>query len=544
MAFVDVNPRYRGLFDACGLADAGQFLALPGVVVSGHPDRHVLRVAVGAGPSAVGAFLKREHRVPWKERLLNTWSGFGGVSKSQRESLLLRQATARGLPCPEWMASGENETGRAFLLVREVEGARDLPTLLRAQDHVEERRRLARRVGAAVAHLHEAGFDHPDLYAKHVLIAAADGRVCLLDWQRSRRRRCLGWRRWRDLAVLDATLADALATPRERLACLQAYLDASPSLTGDSLRDAVALIRRHRERLLTLRRIRQVREASPAGERQHLVWLDGEAVCATLAFLREWTGPLPDWYEVGGGSFGLYRRSIALRGPRRATLRTRCAWRPWNRLLARLRGRRVAAPEVRQAGILFRLQRRGVPTPRLLAFGERAVSGGATQSFLLTESPPGTVPLTDWLGRAGGADRSLAFGAASLLRRLHEAGCYLDQFGRGGACPFAIYPDANGNPVVAVDGCDRLRVRRPGRRRALRDLTALRRQLSPYLTSKTSRLRLLLAYLGESRLPAGWRRFARRFLARTRGLRGAGAAVHSERASVAVWLPEPGRCAA
>ena len=48
------------------------------------------------------------------------------------------------------------------------------------------------------------------------------------DRERARWRRRVGWtRRWRDLAALDATLADDLATPRERLLALRAYLRAS-----------------------------------------------------------------------------------------------------------------------------------------------------------------------------------------------------------------------------------------------------------------------------------------------------------------------------
>jgi hypothetical protein len=49
--------------------------------------------------------------------------------------------------------------------------------------------------------------------------------------------------------------------------------------------------------------------------------------------------------------------------------------------------RPLVTPEVREAGVLFRRQRLGQPTPRLLAFGQRRRSGGRTESFLLTELP-------------------------------------------------------------------------------------------------------------------------------------------------------------
>src|SRR5438128_12219098 len=68
-AFVEVAPRYRPFLRHLGLIEADHFLALPAVIVSGHPDRHVGRVVLGTGAEVVAVFLKREHRVPWPARL-------------------------------------------------------------------------------------------------------------------------------------------------------------------------------------------------------------------------------------------------------------------------------------------------------------------------------------------------------------------------------------------------------------------------------------------------------------------------------------------
>ena len=86
-------------------------------------------------------------------------------------------------------------------------------------------------LGRSLARIHAAGFDQPDLFAKHLLVsdaAGAERRLHFLDWQRYRRAPLSWARRCRDLATLDATLADQLATPRERLRCLAAYLKSSP----------------------------------------------------------------------------------------------------------------------------------------------------------------------------------------------------------------------------------------------------------------------------------------------------------------------------
>src|SRR5207249_3324036 len=79
-AFLDVNPRYRELLKQHGLKSPEDFLALPAVIVSGHPDRNVARVKL-KGPVGITAYLKREHRLPWRDRLANAWAGFGWCSK-------------------------------------------------------------------------------------------------------------------------------------------------------------------------------------------------------------------------------------------------------------------------------------------------------------------------------------------------------------------------------------------------------------------------------------------------------------------------------
>src|SRR5262249_39145984 len=232
MAFVEVNPRYRSLLQQHGLNDFVDFLRLPGVIVSGHPDRNVARVLLGSGPTALLAYLKREHRVPWRDRVASLCAGLGWSSKSAREARVLRALRQAGVGCAEWIAFGEDERGRAFLLLEALPGTVDLQQLLREPLALPwaERHRLACRLGEALARLPAAGVEHPDLCAKHVLVGRDDRAIHFLDWQRSRRRsRVRDRRRCRDLGALDATLAGELATPRERLACLRAYLRATDS---------------------------------------------------------------------------------------------------------------------------------------------------------------------------------------------------------------------------------------------------------------------------------------------------------------------------
>ncbi|MBV9126318.1 MAG: phosphotransferase, partial [Planctomycetes bacterium] len=368
-----------------GLTEPAHFLALPGVVVSGHPDRHVVRVTLGA----LTGFLKREHRLPWRDRLVNALAGFGFVSRSRREAHLLRRLPRAGIGCPEFLAAGEDGRGRAFLLVREVTGSVDLRTNLRDDLATKpERRAFARRLGETLAKLHNAGFDHPDLYAKHILVGTGDGAIHFLDWQRSRHQSRLSWKhRGRDLAALDATLPEELADARDRLACLRSYLRHShqPLLP-------VLTVIRHRSRiLLKRRRIREMRHGQGPDGRQNLVWLDGEALCVTPEFLDSLQGRIPDWlasvYDLGGQGNGVAQQTVTLPEGCQANLIRRRASRLFTWLWSCLRCRPWVTPEVKNAGLLFLLERHGLPTPRLLAFGQRRPKPWRTESFLLTQTP-------------------------------------------------------------------------------------------------------------------------------------------------------------
>ena len=133
-----------------GFEDPRALLDLSGEIVGGHPDRHVVRVVLGTGRGRVVAYLKREHRVPVRDRIANACAGFGFVSKSVREARTLEQLRAAGVPVPRVLAYGECG-GRAFLLVRALRGYCDLREFLRTGERPPWQRRLqqARQQGRA-----------------------------------------------------------------------------------------------------------------------------------------------------------------------------------------------------------------------------------------------------------------------------------------------------------------------------------------------------------------------------------------------------------
>jgi tRNA A-37 threonylcarbamoyl transferase component Bud32 len=88
-----------------------------------------------------------------------------------------------------------------------------------------ERRELGRQLLEIVLRLHRAGWYHRDLYLEHVLLRAADGKLCLIDLGRARRDRSTR-ERWfeKDLAALLHSAPPEVSN-FERLRFLSAYLN-------------------------------------------------------------------------------------------------------------------------------------------------------------------------------------------------------------------------------------------------------------------------------------------------------------------------------
>jgi len=103
---------------------------------------------------------------------------------------ILVAARTAELPVPEPLAVISRPrifgTRIGWLLLREEPGAQDLMAFLSAAPVAVERRRVLKAAGRAVRTLHDAGFEHPDLHLKNLLLLA-DGSVLVLDLDRSRR---------------------------------------------------------------------------------------------------------------------------------------------------------------------------------------------------------------------------------------------------------------------------------------------------------------------------------------------------------------------
>jgi tRNA A-37 threonylcarbamoyl transferase component Bud32 len=372
-----IHPRWAVKLEDYGLTRAQDFVNLEGPIISGHPDRHVMRVTIGTG----AYYLKREHRVPLRDRLSSWWAGFGAASVSVREAKTLETLAAEGVAVPEWVAAGESADGRAFLLLTDTGESENLRGHLADRPGLgrRERRRLARRLAAQVAEIHARGFSYPDLYAKHILIDRSGARCTFLDWQRSRRRARLNWsQRCRDLAALNASLADTLAAADDRLTFLLAYWRAAAD-ESIPFRRVCAQIQRRTNRLLGRSSVREQRLPT-VGDSQPLHWADGEALCFSATGRALLDPEQVRAVAYAAPSMPAVRRLVV--GDIVARLTVRRTVRRVGSALDALRSKRWLAPEGRRAAQLLREERLGRPR-RLLAFGQRERGWGCVESFLL-----------------------------------------------------------------------------------------------------------------------------------------------------------------
>jgi tRNA A-37 threonylcarbamoyl transferase component Bud32 len=425
--FLVTHPRYRAWLARCGVTSADAALALPGEVVSGHADRHVVRVELHGGSGHRVVYLKREHVAGRRPRLRNRLAGFGWVSRSEREAMTLAKLEAAGMPGPQWLAYGEDAAGRGFLLVDELAGAVELRAFLADNQLTpEDRRLLAERIGRTLAELHEAGFGTPELAAKHLFVHPGTLTVTPIDWQNSATVEAIDRARW--FAALHATLADELADPADRLRVLWAYRRTVRMTRGRGAKQerfgaTVRQIVETASRLVGKSSVRFQRGAADVAQR--LVWLDGEAAVAIPEVAAVWPTPAAGepFYAAHGTPS---RERITFADGRSAVLVRTVTTDPLGRLTAAVRERPWRSPSATAARVLFHLQRHGIPAPRLLAFGQRVTSRTAAESFLVAELPPTISSLSVVFARPELPLRErgkLLRGCGRLLRLLHDAGC-------------------------------------------------------------------------------------------------------------------------
>lgn len=357
-----VNPIYQELFSLHDLHTATAVLNLPGVVVNGHVTRNVSRVALGE----MTVYLKREHTVKWKTRLVNAIAGFGFVSLSEREARVIAKLNQHDLAGPEWIAYG-HANGESFLLLRGIEPSQ------RVIDPLE----LAREIAA----IHRAGINQPDLFFKH-LLHDLNGRITILDWQQATIHKQLSLtQRQRALAALHATTPNVIAR-RQRVRFLKEYL----ANTGQNLNDWKAFahgVLKHASELAQRKNIRR-QVAQQADAKQLLVRIEGETVCAIPEIADDLRHP-----EIIRQLHDHRRKTPPVMLPAAACWRAN-RYRNVNIALRRSRWR---SPELKLARLIMHLEKHGITGPKILAYGQHVEGVTATAFVAYTPAIGTTLPL-------------------------------------------------------------------------------------------------------------------------------------------------------
>lgn len=195
------------------------------------------------------------------------------------------------------------------------------------------------------------------------------------------------------------------------------------------------------------------------------------------------------------------------------------------RLRGWLRPRAARTPGRIEAENVAALQRAGIDSMRVVAYGEQ-VAGGVTESFFMTEELAGFRPLDDFLRWRfmPAAERtrfdhdleSLALAVADVASRFHAAGFNHRDFY---CCHFFIQEDDAGGFAIRLIDLQRVEKRRWLRRRwIVKDLAQLAYSAPRERVTRTMRMAFVKRYLGAKRLGPDEKQLVRRVLRRQRAM--------------------------
>ncbi|MFO0936101.1 MAG: lipopolysaccharide kinase InaA family protein [Gemmataceae bacterium] len=462
---VILHPRFATWLKRAGLDSAPAIMALSGEIICGHPDRHVIRVVLSNGRVL---FLKKEHLVSSKVRFRNWRDGFGSISRCEREAITLQNLEEARLPCPQWLAYGQTDDGRSFLLLDNLAGGRDLTDLLNGSRlSTTELRFASSRIGAQLAEYHEAGFSTPDLSAKHVFLSGPAMAVTVIDWQSVPAPCPVAWSdRVRALARLHASLPQANVTLRDRLILLRSYLRSCPNPQprfSDFVRSVERAARSFRTRS-------SVASQADAGPTVRLVWVDNEQVVTIPELARHWPAARD---EAGVGQF-----------------RSQSSFNPVGRLIAWLRETPWRSAAAINARLLVQLQTKGIPAPRLLAYGQTLKPFAQSTSFLLTDRAVDAMPISAAMPFGRRARIALMKRCGKFLALLHRSGVAFRRNGKPGL--LISHGSLMVNAPEAV-----IRRKRVGWLTGVRDLSELVQGCGGSALSRTERMALIVSYFGR-----------------------------------------------
>ena len=142
----------------------------------------------------------------------------------------------RGILTVEPLAWGSRRRwwpSESVVVTREAAGARDFLAVLGASPSPSERTRLTRCFAVCLAHLHDAGIDHPDPHPGNFLIDPATMAFTVMDVHAIHFAKPLSWGQSLAALTLLNRYFQVRASATDRLRFWRAYLAARPELAVD-----------------------------------------------------------------------------------------------------------------------------------------------------------------------------------------------------------------------------------------------------------------------------------------------------------------------
>lgn len=513
-----------------------------------HRSRDTLRLVLATSESVPATFyLKRDMASRWKDMARNMLIGRGFWTHARTEFEVLTKLAAAGIRCPRVIACVQQGglRPRGCLLLESLPPSQPLGTFLstRLKDaSTAERDKFFTLLGSEVARLHACGVNQPRLYANHIHVAGEgdDWQIWFLSFGLSVAYHRLTTRqRTYDLATLMATLPRRLADDRDREAFFDTYLsDSHLEHRGTQIISEVA---RQVERLLTLRKIWEIRESDTDEHRAvrplesletGQMWIDRvfrsalkDAGIASFESMMTTTKghllrALPDRENW---RLDLDAKNTGVQGAylKKHHVRTAGSW--LRAKLGSCPGKSAGRVEARNVA---RLARGGIAAMRLIAYGEKLHNDGLLESFVLTEELVGYTQLDHFLRQRFPIRRldrptprdhrldQLIREVAAVASKFHKLGYnHRDLY----CCHFFIKEPQPSQFKVNLIDLQRVEHRRHFRWRWLvKDLAQLAYSAPRERISLTQRMAFVKYYLGVKKLSPEHKRLIRQVLAKQR----------------------------
>lgn len=215
-----------------------------GKVLKQLPSRSILKIEFSSGAETKVFFMKRHKgSLSLGEVIRAFLSGFS-LSWGRKEWEVIQAFQKSGIPTLTPVAAGERVSWfrqESFLLTEELKGFQSLELFLKShfmiplsREKMKEKRAIIQELARIIRNMHEAGFNHRDLYCCHIFIQRQESgkrEWRVLDLQRVDRRRWFR-SRWitKDLAALNYSAPSPFITRTDRLRFLRCYLGGQNSL--------------------------------------------------------------------------------------------------------------------------------------------------------------------------------------------------------------------------------------------------------------------------------------------------------------------------